>query len=164
MTRKVFYSFHYEPDSWRAAQIRNIGAIEGNRPAGDNDWEEVKKGGDPAIQRWIDSQMLGRSCAIVLIGSSTFGRKWINYEIIKAWTEKKGLLGIYVHNLKNSRGEQATRGLNPFGSPRFANTPIPQIVRAYEPPFQTSEYVYGYIAENIEKWIEEAISARTAYG
>ena len=33
MTRRVFYSFHYELDYWRAAQVRNIGRLECNRPA-----------------------------------------------------------------------------------------------------------------------------------
>ena len=28
--RQVFYSFHYENDVRRAAQIKNIGVIEGN--------------------------------------------------------------------------------------------------------------------------------------
>ena len=30
MARRVFYSFHYQPDNWRAAMVRNIGSIEGN--------------------------------------------------------------------------------------------------------------------------------------
>ena len=51
MKRRVFYSFHYVPDNWRAATVRNIGAIEGNSPATDNDWETVTSGGDPAIKR-----------------------------------------------------------------------------------------------------------------
>ena len=51
--RRIFYSFHYKPDHWRAATVRNIGSIEGNKPAADNDWEAVKKGGDVAIKRWI---------------------------------------------------------------------------------------------------------------
>ena len=38
MARRVFYSFHYSPDNWRAAMVRNIGSIEGNRPATDNGW------------------------------------------------------------------------------------------------------------------------------
>jgi len=59
MKRRVFYSFHYTPDNWRAGQVRNIGVIEGNRPATDNDWETVKKGGDRAIERWISAQMHG---------------------------------------------------------------------------------------------------------
>lgn len=42
MKRQVFYSFHYGQDSCRVAQIRNIGAIEGNASVSDNDWEIVK--------------------------------------------------------------------------------------------------------------------------
>jgi len=41
-------------DSWRASKVRNMGAIEGNSPVTDNDWEKVKKGGDKAIEKWID--------------------------------------------------------------------------------------------------------------
>lgn len=44
MARNVFYSFHYVPDGWRVAQVRNMGVLEGNRPASDNDWERVKRG------------------------------------------------------------------------------------------------------------------------
>ena len=45
MARRVFYSFHYKNDNWRAATVRSIGTVEGNKPASDNDWETVKKGG-----------------------------------------------------------------------------------------------------------------------
>ena len=74
MARRAFYSFHYNPDSWRAATVRNIGAIEGNKPATDNDWESVTKGGDDAIRRWVANQMYGRSCTIVLVGTDTAHR------------------------------------------------------------------------------------------
>ena len=37
MVRKAFYSFHYIPDNWRASQVRNMGLIEGNKPASDNE-------------------------------------------------------------------------------------------------------------------------------
>ena len=80
--RQVFYSFHYIPDCWRASQVRNIGVIEGNKPAPDNDWETITRAGDDAIKKWINEQMKYRSCTIVLIGSNTAVRKWINYEII----------------------------------------------------------------------------------
>ena len=82
--RQVFYSFHYKPDNWRASQVRNIGSVEGNKPASDNDWEIITKGGDNAISRWIDSQVQHRSCAVVLVGTNTANRKWINYEIVKS--------------------------------------------------------------------------------
>ncbi len=74
MTRRVFYSFHYELDVWRAAKVRKMGVVEGNEPAMDNDWEVVKRGGDAAIRRWIAGQMERRTCTIVLVGAKTAGR------------------------------------------------------------------------------------------
>ena len=99
--RQVFYSFHYKPDCWRASQVRNIGIVEGNKPAPDNDWEKITHTGDDAIKKWIDDQMEYRSCTIVLVGSNTANRKWINYEIIKSWNERKGVAGICIYGLKN---------------------------------------------------------------
>ena len=57
MVRQVFYSFYYKPDVMRVSQVRQIGALEGNKPATDNDWETVTGGGDPAIKKWIANQM-----------------------------------------------------------------------------------------------------------
>ncbi len=37
MTRRVFYSFHYERDHCPASQVRNVDVIEGNRPVTDDD-------------------------------------------------------------------------------------------------------------------------------
>ncbi len=71
MPRRVFYSFHHKFDNWRAAQVRNIGVLSGNRPASDNDWEAIKHGGTQVIRAWIDDQLKGRSCTIVLIGEHT---------------------------------------------------------------------------------------------
>ena len=110
MVRKVFFSFHYKPDNWRASQVRNIGQVEGNSPASDNDWETVTKGGDAAIKKWIDEQMYGRSCVVVLVGAKTAGRKWIKYEIRKAWEAGKGLVGIYVNKLKDVDRNTAAKG------------------------------------------------------
>lgn len=165
MARKVFYSFHYIPDCWRVSQIRNIGAIEDNKPASDNDWEEVKKGGDSGIKKWIDDQLHGRSCTVVLIGKETAGRKWINYEIEKSWNDGKGVLGIYIHNLKNKDGNQTAKGKNPFDdfTMKRDNKKLSAFVKTYDPPYSISTNVYNYIKENIEKWIEEAIEIRNNY-
>lgn len=160
MARRAFYSFHYKPDNWRAAQVRNMGVIEGNRPVSDNEWEEITSGGDKAIQDWIDEQMQGKSCAIVLIGANTAGRKWIKYEIKKAWNDSKGVLGIYIHNLKNKDEEQSSKGRNPFEDFTFNGDKLSKIVKAYDPPYSTSKNVYDYIKNNLEDWIEEAISIR----
>ncbi|HTN18468.1 MAG TPA: TIR domain-containing protein, partial [Chitinophagaceae bacterium] len=112
--RQIFYSFHYDNDVFRVQQIRNIGALEQNEPISINDWETVKKGGDKAIQQWIDDNMKNRSCVIVLIGQETSNRKWVKYEIGKAWNAGKGIVGIYIHNLKCPRNGICKQGANPF--------------------------------------------------
>ena len=91
-----------------------MGVLEGNVPVSDNDWESITKGGDKKIQDWIDGQVYGKSCTIVLIGANTAGRKWINYEIKKSWNDGKGVLGIYIHNLKDKNENQSAKGRNPF--------------------------------------------------
>ena len=160
MARRVFFSFHYKPDNWRAAQVRNAGVVEGNTPVSDNDWESVTKGGDSAIQKWIDDQIKGKSCAVILIGTHTAGRKWIKYEIKKAWDDKKGVLGVYIHKLKNNDGEQSDKGKNPFEDFTVGGKKLSTIVKAYDPPYKSSNYVYNHIKDNIADWVEDAITIR----
>ena len=163
MARKAFYSFHYIPDNWRASQVRNMGLIEGNKPVSDNEWETIAEGGDEEIQEWIDDQLYGRSVAIILIGSGTAGRKWINYEISKAWLDRKGVLGINIHNLKDRDGYQSTKGSNPFNWFTIDGVNMGNIVKTYDPPFSTSTYVYNHIKQNMCDWIETAIEIRSEY-
>ena len=118
MPRKVFYSFHYQRDSWRASKIRNIGVVEGNPSASDNKWEEVKRGGDAAIKRWIDDQLQGRTCTIVLVGAETANRPLIRYEIEQSWNSGKGLLGIRIHKLLDHNQQPSMAGTNPFARVR----------------------------------------------
>ncbi len=138
MARKCFYSFHYKPDVIRAARIRNIGRIEGNKPAVDNDWESITKAGDSAIQRWIDDQLIARTCTIVLIGEETAGRKWIDYEITKSWNDGKGVVGIHIHNLVDFNGKTSNKGRNPFGFQLRNGRRMSDYVRVYDPSGKTS--------------------------
>lgn len=162
--RQVFYSFHYKQDSRRAAQIRNIGAIEGNAPVSDNDWEEVKKGGDETIRRWIDSNMRYRSCLIVLVGEHTSKRRWVDYEIRKAWEKGMGVFGIYIHRIKDPliclRGFSgySNMGENPFDKIFFKDgRSLSSVVPCYRP---NPSDAYNDIAEHLEEWVEKAIKAR----
>lgn len=165
MKRRVFFSFHYERDNWRAAQIRNIGALESDGPVSDNNWETVTKGGNAAIQQWIDSQMANCSCIVVLIGAQTAGRKLIDYEIRKAWNDGKGLFGIYIHGLQNRFCETDTAGANPFdqimvGQTVLTQRPMSNLVSVHSPGtiFADSQAVYKDIANNIANWAEDAIA------
>lgn len=91
-SHQVFFCFEYNKDAWRAAQIRN--ACKGSLDvlAMDRDWEEVRVKSDSAIKEWIDAQIALSTCVVVLIGSTTAYRKWVLYEIEKAYELHKGLL------------------------------------------------------------------------
>ena len=156
--RQVFYSFHYDNDVFRVHQIRNIGAIEDNKPVSANNWEEVKQKGDTSIEKWIDDNMNYRSCVIVLIGEQTANRKWVKYEIKKAWNEGKGLLGIYIHNLKDPKTGVCKQGANPFEQFTLKDgTKLSSKVKCYNP---NSTSPNMEIILNLEDWIEKAINDR----
>lgn len=139
-----------------------MGIIEGDAPCSDNDWEAITKGGDPAIKRWIASQLDGKSCIIVLVGASTANRKWINYEIIEGWNNKKAVFGIHIHGLKNSSGVQTTKGLSPFDFINVGSQKLSTLVRTYDPPYSDSTAVYNYIRNNLGDWIETALKTRAS--
>ena len=119
MARKVFFSFHYERDVWRVGQIRNSWLTKPDRESAgfwdSASWESVKKQGDDAIHRWIDRNLEGTSVTVVLIGAETSTRPYVSYEIKKSYEKGNGLLGIYIHNIRNQQGYSDTRGSNPLG-------------------------------------------------
>ena len=166
MARKVFFSFHHQADAWRTSQVRNIGALEGNIPCSDNDWESVKRGGDTAIRRWIATQLYGRSCVVVLVGAETAQRKWVIHEIEEAWNAKKGVFGIRIHNLKDQGGVHSAKGENPFDKLTIHNRTklLSSVVTLYDPPGWASTDVYAHIKDNIENWVDYAVQSRNLIG
>jgi hypothetical protein len=162
MARDVFFSFHYEPDHWRAGQVRNIGTVEGNAPVSDNDWETVTGGGDAAIKKWIADQLKGKDCAVVLAGSNTAGRQWITHEIVEAWNKSMGVVVIHVNRLKNQAGEQSTKGGNPLDHVTHNGAKLSTIFKAYSPG-GTSKEAYAWITTNLANAVEEAIKIRAQY-
>ncbi len=157
--RQVFFSFEYNKDAWRASQVRNMGKVSDSSTFSDNDWEEVKSKSDSDIENWIDDQMEKRSCLVVLIGHTTSTRKWVKYEIEKAYELNKGIVGIYVHKLKDEDSAQTTKGSNPFYY-IFTNDGerLSKYVTCFDSDYLTSKYVYQDIEKHIEELIEDAIS------
>jgi hypothetical protein len=114
-----------------------MGVVEGNKPATDNEWERIANGGNLAIQRWIDRELGGKSCNVVLIGENTAGRKWINYEVKESWNGKKGVVGVHIHRLRDLNGYQSRKGSNPFEYFRMEDSgkKLSSVVKAYNPPY-----------------------------
>src|SRR3989339_280331 len=120
-------------------------------------YDLVRKGKvkEPFIMRWIENTMKDCDCIIVLIGSETANRPWVDYEISKAWEMKKGILGIYIHNLPCPRTGKSHKGLNPFDKIFFTDgTPLSSKIKCYDPnPLDA----YNDIKTGIQRIVELAI-------
>lgn len=104
--RRVFFSFKYK-DVFRAMVVRNSHVIRGITASGFADhakFEQVKRQGDNAIKRWIDSQLNGTSVTVVLVGEHTCSSRWVKYEIAKSIEIGNGLLCIDISQIKDFQG------------------------------------------------------------
>lgn len=148
----VFYSFHYDRDVHRVQLIENMGALEGQTILNHQDWEQIKRGGDPAIKNWIDKEMKYKTAVIVLIGKETASREWVRYEIEKAWDDKRSLLGIRIHGL-SSMGTVDSAGANPFDKVSGVTG-----VHVFDPTQKNrtgaidSKATYSYLKDHLKTW------------
>ena len=87
--------------------------------------------------------------------------KGVKYEIEKAWNDGLGVVGIHIHGLAG----QSTKGANPVPATPVgsARTPLSSIVQIHDTPFTSSDYVYGYIKDNLTRWVDAAIAQRKRY-
>jgi len=147
MARRVFFSFHYERDIWRASQIRNSWVTKPDREAAGfwdaASWEEVKKKGEEAIKRWINNQLEGTSVTVVLIGTETSEREYVQYEINQSWDRDNGLIGIYIHNIRDQKGRTDIKGKDPF-------------VKLDYKGIKTYDWVNDSGYETLGDWVESA--------
>lgn len=114
--RRVYFSFHYENDIWRASNVRNASKVDAVAPFGWTDaslWEEAKRKGTAEIQRLIDVGLKGTSVTAVLIGSDTSTRPWVTHEIEKSIERGNGLLGVRIHSIQDQSQRRSGRGAAP---------------------------------------------------
>lgn len=153
MVRHVFFSFHYDRDHWRAGQVRNSWVTQDREVAGYVDaaeWEEIKRRSDSAIERWIDDQINGTSVTVVLIGSETYGRKWIDYELEESIRNGNGFVGVYVHNLKDKDERTDPMGSNPLKRWGYEGG------RRLDEVYNTYDWKSDNGYDNFGDWVEEA--------
>src|SRR3569832_636752 len=115
--RKVFFSFHFERDSWRAANVRSSDMLADEDEYGVIDtveWEKIEREGKEVIARWIIDQLKFTSVTVVLIDTETTEREWVEYEIRRSWERGIGLVGVRIHGIKNQKSEVDAPGPNPF--------------------------------------------------
>lgn len=117
MAKKVFFSFHYQDVvDFRANVVRNHKLTKDNQ-AGYFDasiWEEAKKTSNLALKRLINKELVNTSVTCILIGSETYARPWVRYEIFRSIYKGNSLLGVHINKIKGSNQKVKALGENPF--------------------------------------------------
>jgi hypothetical protein len=157
VSKSVFYSFHYDRDSWRVQEIIQMGALEGQTILNPQDWEAVKRRGDAAIKKWIEEQMAYKSAVVVLVGAQTASRPWVRHEIAYAWDNRKPLVGIRIHGLADKNGKTDVAGDSPFALVKLTGGgTVADYVQLYTPSGSSSQQVYAAIKNNLSTWVGNA--------
>lgn len=118
MAKRVFFSFHYQDVvDFRANVVRNHWVTKDRESAGFYDasiWEEAQKNGDIALKRLINGSLENTSATCVLIGTNTFERRWVRYEILKSIARGNHVFGVHVNGIKGKDGLTKAPGPDPF--------------------------------------------------
>lgn len=158
MARKVFFSFHYGNDVNRAMVVRNSWVTQGKEEAGFIDkaeFENIKKRGKEAVEKWIDSQLIGTSVTVVLLGSETLQREYVQYEIRKSIEKGNGIIGVKVHDIVDMNTKQTSKLCN-------LHTIIGVWKESDEKIYfdEIADGIYDYKVQggyhNLGEWIEQA--------
>ncbi len=108
-------------------------------------WESVRLKSARAIQNWIDEGLKYSGVTVVLISGETYKRDWVLYEIEESERQEMGMLGVYVHGMKDMRTSQyGVKGPNPFD---YAD-----IKKSY----RTYDWVNDYGKYFFNDWVQQA--------
>ena len=117
MAKRVFFSFHYQDViDFRVNVVRNHKTTKDNN-AGYFDasiWEDAKKTSDLALKRLINKELNNTSVTCVLVGTHTFERRWVDYEIMKSLEKGNNILAIHINGIKGKDGKTKSNGNNPL--------------------------------------------------
>jgi hypothetical protein len=117
MAKRVYFSFHYQDViDFRVNVVRNH-KLTKNDNAGYFDssiWEDAKKTGDIALKRLINGEIQNTSVTCVLVGTHTFERRWVDYEIFKSLQKGNKILAIHINGIKDKDGQVTANGSNPL--------------------------------------------------
>ncbi|AWP78198.1 TIR domain-containing protein [Bordetella bronchiseptica] len=119
MAKRVFFSFHYQDViDFRANVVRNHWLTKPDREAAGyfdaSVWETAKKQGEVALKRLINGALENTSNSCILVGSQTYMRPWVRYEIMKSFRRGNHLLAVHVNSVKGKDGRTKPVGPNPF--------------------------------------------------
>jgi hypothetical protein len=120
VAKRVYFAFHYDDVAdFRANVVRKHNFTKGVETAGYYDhsiWEEAKETGVTAVKEMIDDELENTSITAVLIGSRTWIRRWVRYEIMKSVQRGNLLLGIHINSIAGKDRKTKPLGPDPFNN------------------------------------------------
>jgi hypothetical protein len=119
MANRVFFTFHYKDViDFRANVVRNHWLTKPDREAAGfydaSIWETARKKGDVALKRLTNGGLENTSNTCVLIGSNTYARPWVRYELLKSFKRGNHLFGVHINSIKGRDGLTKPSGPNPL--------------------------------------------------
>ena len=119
MARRVFFSFHNQDViDFRANVVRKHWMMKPDREeAGFFDasiWENAKKHGDSSVKKLVNDGLDNTSVTCVLIGSQTYARRWVRYELLKSFKRGNKILGVHINSIKGKDSQVKLSGPNPL--------------------------------------------------
>jgi len=119
MAKRVYFAFHYQDIiDFRANVVRNHWMTKPDREqAGYFDasvWESARRQGETALKRLINGALENTSNTSVLIGSQTYARPWVRYELLKSFRRGNQLFGVHINGIKSKDGYVKPLGPNPL--------------------------------------------------
>src|SRR5207245_9411462 len=70
--------------------------------------------GAEAVKRLINSALENTSITCILIGTGTWYRRWVRYEILKSHDRRNKMLGIHINSIPDKNQQTFSQGRNPF--------------------------------------------------
>lgn len=119
MPRRTFFSFHYQPDVWRAWNVRNSWVMKPDDQVSSgffdsSVFESSKKESEDSLKTFLRKGLENTSVTCVLVGSETWTRRWVRYEIARSVLKRNGLLSVFIHGVANRDGVITTKGPDPL--------------------------------------------------
>ena len=118
--RKVYFSFHFD-DIMRVNNVRQAWKIDHPdaptmRSFYDSSlWESRQLESPECLKRLIREGVEHTSAICVLVGSQTWARRWVRYEIARAVIDGRGLVSVHLNNIRHHITKQANLlGQNPL--------------------------------------------------
>jgi hypothetical protein len=159
---RVFFSFDFTEDLWRASVVRNRWIADPSLSGG-GFWdprfasEHPPSGAD--LEQFVEDQIQQSDLTVVLIGRRTSSCPHVLHAISRSAELGHGLLGIHVEQCKDRYGSPGVRGRNPLHD---------MIVNqdGREVPLSDLVPIHDWVDEdgftNLPDWVDEAMERAAA--